>query len=138
MQQDKLFRTFIVFGSILYLLLLSLNYYGYQWLSNQEMDVLSYVGYKAIINFPNFILWGFVFWWFVAAVGMFLFMRWARMLFFVWVVISTVTTLLGGMHVQTAIEVFLANTGNIIDGAILLMSYTSEVKVKFMKSNECK
>ncbi len=129
----NIFRLLIVIGSCLYLFLIVTPYFDVLLLSEEEKNAFTYLGFKAVIVIPEFIIWGLVFLWFISAFGMFVYFSWARVLFAIWVIISVLSTLVGGLQVNTHIDAFLSYFGNLVDGAILIMAYTSDIRTKFGK-----
>ncbi|MBI5041524.1 MAG: hypothetical protein HZB57_10130 [Gammaproteobacteria bacterium] len=131
-QYARWFRLLIVFSSVIYCALLALPSFDKNWISERGLDVLSYTGYGALFDFSESILWSFVAIWFACAIGLFFFWPWARLLFSVWMIISTGLSLTGGLQIHTSVEALLVSTSNIFDGMLLATAWFSPVQEKFL------
>ncbi len=106
-----------------------------RFLSEIQLDVLSYNGFGAWVDFSYGYLWT-VGWlltgsWFLCSFGIFFFKNWARISYFVLLIISALLIPLEGMSIQTSYDVFLSYTSTILDGAIVTFAYFSGVREKF-------
>lgn len=128
-----LFRTLIVTNICLYVIALVWPLLDVKWLSEKELDVLSYIGYGAVLTVPNIVLWGLILAWFVIMIAMFFFVRWSRVAFVTWIAISMLLMTVSGLDVKHPIEAFLTGAGSTLDGAILAIAYFSTISGNFSK-----
>jgi hypothetical protein len=110
-----------------------LPYFDGPWLTEKELDVLSYGGYNAAVQLPDIFRWLWLVAWFVAAGGMLFFLGWARLLFLSWLVLSAFVVAVGGMQTQTAAEGFLSDAGSVFDGMLVALAYFSSLKDRFSR-----
>jgi hypothetical protein len=132
----KTFRGLIIINVVLYLCSLVLPFFDDAWLVERELDVLSYLGYGAMINLPSVVHWLILLTWFSAVIGMYFFIPLARLVFLILVCVSTILVIVSGMSVMTSVDAFLSDSGNIIDGVILAMAYLSSVAICFNNSSK--
>ena len=128
------FRVIVVAGLICYLLYAVGPWVLWRNLSQQTYDGLSWRGLDAVLILPQIVYWLSVALWTVASVGMYFFVRAARVLYAGLVGFSIVTTLLGGMHAALAVESFLLHLVNLTDGAVLVLTYWSPLRKRFADS----
>ena len=67
--------------------------------------------------------------------GMFMFYAIALTVFLWWLFITTLFVMGGGLDTRTALQAFLADTGSILDGAIVALAYFSNVQNRFSQKN---
>lgn len=127
----SMFRTLIVLNIVLFLISVVLPLIDGAWLSEKELDVLSYMGYEAYLSLPTFLLWGIMLGWLIVMLGMFKFYSIARTAFLWWLCITALLVVGGGLDTRTALQSFLADTGNILDGVIIALAYFSDVQKQF-------
>ncbi len=130
------FRALLLFGVMLYGALLLLPFFDEVLLKQEEKNALSYVGVGAMLELSDPILWGIAAAWFVCMFGMWRFCEWGRAMFVVWVVATALLTLFSGVTVRTPTEEFLASVGNVVDGAILAISYHPQVQRRFCQRKQ--
>ena len=128
-----LFRWIIIAAAIIYAALIAIPMFDTFLLSEKELDVLSYIGFGAILYLPGSLLWLFVVLWYISMIGTILFFNWGRLLFAFWLMASSVTIALGGLEIRTASEAFLLNLGNILDGVIISIAFFSNLKDEFSR-----
>ena len=129
----SIFRRLIVTNIILYTALIILPYIDSAWLSEKELDVLSYAGHGAYYTFPSFILWGIFVVWVLSMLGLFYFYEPARQVFLWWLILTSFITIGSGLDTRTALQAFLANVSTLLDGAIITMAYLTSVQNYFKK-----
>lgn len=135
--QILFFRVTVILGTLSYLLWVFLPFFDEAWHSSTTLDVLKYDGYDAAIALPSAILWGVVIISILIAFGLFMFWRYARVLFFLMLIASTILVLFAGLRAQTELESFLFDLTNILDGIIIAMCYMSPISDKF-KAERCR
>jgi len=136
MNNIKIFRILIIINVVVYLCAIALPFIDSNWLSEKEFDVLSYLGYEAIIELPSIINWIILLSWFLIITGMYFFISSARHFFLLWVCFTTALAITSGMSVMTALDVLYSDLGGLLDGAILAMAYFSDVSTHFQKSKK--
>lgn len=127
----SIFRGLIITNVILYTALIILPYIDSAWLSEKELDVLSYSGYGAYYTFPSFILWGIFVVWVLSMLGLIYFYDLARKVFLWWLILTSLLTIGSGLDTRTALQAFLANVSTLLDGAIIVMAYFTSVENYF-------
>ena len=78
---DKIFRWIIVISTLLFIIAWLLPYYDYLWLSDEQLDLLSYDGSGSSIPSSPLIYWGWFFTWLTISVCLFFFVPIARKVF---------------------------------------------------------
>lgn len=129
----KIFRVLIVIDILLYLSALTLPLIDGSWLSEKELDVLSYLGYEALVVMPSFVHWFILISWFSIIIAMYFFVPVSRLFFLAWLILTTILVIISGMNVMTPLDAFHSDMGNILDGVILSMAYFSGVSQRFLK-----
>lgn len=132
---EKIFRALIIVNVLFYLSALTLPYIDGSWLTEKELDVLSYLGYEALIVLPSFAHWFILISWFSIILAMYFFVPVSRLFFLAWLVLTTMLVIVSGMNVMTSLDAFHSDMGNILDGVILSMAYFSGVSQRFFKKS---
>jgi hypothetical protein len=94
-------------------------------------DALEWDGYGAWLPLPGSISWLLFILNLAVAFGLWTFSKHARLVFTMLTGFYIILSLLGGVCVQTSLESFLCYFGNLADGAILVLAYTSPLREKF-------
>lgn len=128
---NGIFRTIVVVATGAFILEWTLPFYDYLWFDQEELDLLSWAGHKAIISPPLLVYWLMFAAWLVLSVGLFFYIRLARSLFVIYMVISFILIPLFGYNILSPLYIFLYATGNLLDGAIIAIAYLTSVNEKF-------
>lgn len=127
---NNIFRILVVLSTFLYVFWVFIPYLPFN-LSQEELDALSWISYGAILNFPDWFWVVSTLVWVLVAIGMFFFIPIARMLYLILIVSFLFLTPFLGIGVYTALELFLLETINILDGAILTIAFLTSVSNEF-------
>ena len=95
---------------------------------HSEYDFSPAVLQTLLVIFILFVVLAVISW-----IGLFVFWRPARFLYFITVILLLLPTLLGGPHVGTGLSAMLAETVSIITGIILALIYFSPLKELYEK-----
>ena len=109
-------------------------YIDYLWLKDDEIIFLSSNGAKALVVLPDLILYTLLALWVITALGLYFYNPIAKKVFLGLVIFSTLLNLFSGYMALSPIEVFLLDTSNMIDGALLVFIYFTSISIKFERS----
>ena len=128
----KIFRILVVLSTISYACFIIAPYIDYSFLTEKEIDVLSWDGYSAAYIFPEWLEWLSILVWIPLAIGMYLFNPIARKIYLVLTIVFFVDALFTGLVVKTSYEIALYQLTSFFDGAVLTMAYlTTSIGNKF-------
>ena len=130
----KLYRTLIIVSTISYLIFAGVGYVDSRFLTKDELDLLSWASYGAIIKFPPLLHWGLVFSWVPLAIGMYFFKPIARKIYLWLSIIFILANPFVGFAVFTGYEMMLYQATTFLDGAILALAYFSSIANEFSKA----
>ena len=131
---EKIFRALVITTTLFYIAYYFMPYIDYLWLKDDEIVFLSSNGAKALVVIPDFILHAIFTLWVITAIGLYLYKPIAKKLFLGLVIFTTLLNLLSGYAALSPIEVFLLDTSNMIDGALLVFIYFTSISAKFERS----
>jgi len=127
----RVFWWLIGVDIVFYASLILLPLVDHAWLTQKELDVLSYVGYGARFDMPMLVWRGFTIIWFPIMVGMIVRWYWARVGLLLWLTASIGLTIFGGLVTKSALGAALSHAGYVVDGAIVAMAFFSSVASDF-------
>lgn len=130
---ENIFRIIIASSTILFIILCFLPYFDYFWLSDEELQILSYDGWGSELPNNLFFIWGLFLTWISISIGLFFFVPIARTAFLILLVFSVILTFFWGIRIHTPLSVLLSGIISMSDGAILIMLYFTSVSSKFSK-----
>ena len=128
---NKLFRISVIISAFSYALFIGGWYLFTPYLSEKELDVLSWTGYGAIIEYPPIVTYALTAIWLPITIGMYFYNSKARLLYLIFTVYFIITTPLYGMFVSASFSLVFLEISNFLDGAILTMAYLTGVSQKF-------
>jgi hypothetical protein len=130
----KFYRALVIISTMSYLLFVGVGYVDSSFLSKDELDLLSWGGYGAIIQMPLFLHWFLVGIWVPLAIGMCLFKPLARKIY-LWLAITFIlANPFFGFVVSTGYESMLYQLAIFLDGAVLVMAYFTSISSEFTKA----
>ncbi len=103
--------------------------YGTQ--SPEMQSLLSYGGYGALFEAPDWIFWAQLIITLIAYAGMALFRKLFRLLFLVIIVVNLMLSPIYGASVITGIEVFIIDTSTLLSGFVIALSFYTRLNDKF-------
>lgn len=131
MNRIRLFQLLVVISATSYIIWFCLPYFS-GYLSEDQQSLAGYYGYGAILPVLDIYYYGS---WFgfslVASVGMFFIQNWARHLFLCLIILDIVLAPVSGFMVQAPLDTAFSSLSQLVDGAILLMAYTSPLSESF-------
>ena len=125
------FRYLVSAAAILSVAFWIFPYFDYEWLSEEELTILSANYYGSVIPLHNIIDWALFISWISLYIGLWLFIRAARLAFLLLVVVTSVANFFWGFSVMTAYEFAIQYILTLVEGAILAMAYLTPVKSNF-------
>jgi hypothetical protein len=132
-----IFRALIIAPIVLMLIYYFLPSVEYLWLSCDEVSLLDADGFNSFIpeNYIFFIIYMFV--WLLVSIGLFLFIRWFRIIYINFTVISMILILFLGNRISAPVEtVFLFLMTLTVGGVLALMYSSSTAELFAIKSEE--
>lgn len=127
----QLFRALVLLSTISYLVWFFHLLVGGSLLSQETWDALAWQGVGAWLTIPPSFAWLFLLVSVAVSVGLWSFSASARWVFAALSVFSVITSLLGGIQVQTALGSYLGTMAGMANGAILVMAYTPPLRQQF-------
>lgn len=127
----RLFRALVLVSTGTFLIWFFHLLAGNRFISEATWDVLAWNGYGALLPLPARLAWLFLLLYVAVAAGLWMFSGPARLVFTALIAFTVITSLLGGLSVQTAFGSFLLWLTNLADGAILVLAYTPPLKERF-------
>lgn len=106
-------------------------YFEFIHYDQETIDLLSWTGYSAIIEFNTLALYSFFAAYSITFLGMMFFKLWAKKLFLILLTISILLTATQGVSVLTAMDSVLSYLTNLADGATIILMYFTSVSSKF-------
>ena len=128
---ERLFRYIVAISTVSFLVLWLIPYFDYLWLSQEELRLVSVDTYGSYIPNHPLIYWGLFVIWLALSLGLFFYVRAARIGFFIMIIIAVLASFFWGFRVYLPIEVVLSMIVTLSDGAILVMAYLTSVSRKF-------
>jgi hypothetical protein len=117
------------------LITLGLGYWemswGHHFLSSESRTLLEWDGYHQALAVPHKVVYLEFILFAVSLLGLYWFLRSARILYLCLAAAFLLQMLLGGMRVSTPLGAFIAHVGMLADGAVLVMAFTSPLKERF-------
>jgi hypothetical protein len=135
---EKLFRILVIASISLYLVEVILPFVDYLWLTQEELDLMSWTGYGGAIKSSYTLYWVMSGVWVGLFVGLFFFISVARKLFIAYLILILVLTPFFGYSVQAPFAGALNTITNILDGAIIAIAYLTSVDKLFNKEQSKK
>ncbi len=133
----NLYRYLIVISVLLYVIFWLLPYFDYIWLNQEELSLASYNNFSSYINhgIMKSLSWVVFFVWMFIYLGLFFFIKIARSLFFMILIVeNTIFNLLFGFSILPPISSFIGSFLGTIDGFVLAILYLTSVNKKFEKT----
>ena len=118
-----IYRTMIVVSLLTYYMYVGVGYVDTPYLSEEELNLLSWGGHGAIIQFHPIVHWGLVFIWLPLAIGMWFYNSLSRKLYLILAMSFLMLNPFVGYSVSTGYEMMFYQTTTFLDGAILAMAY---------------
>lgn len=133
---DKFFKSLILVSTISYTLWFFQPYNTAVILDQDTLTALEWVGFGGNYYYLFYVSYLFLIFYIVSAIGMLIYLNWARTLFIVLTIASILLSPLAGLSVSTTIDSILGNIIGLCDGAIIFMAYFSSVSSKFTTHNK--
>ncbi len=127
----KLYRSLLLISLLSYLLYILFPGTSVHSMSEDAYNILSWSGYGAVIIWPTWLYWAFVFLWFPLTIGMWFYQGWARKAFLIMVLAFIFLNPLEGLYVSTGFDMMLAQLTASVDGAIIVISYLTSISGRF-------
>lgn len=105
--------------------------WSYSLLDPDMQSLLSYGGYGAIFETPEWVFWAQTIITLISYVGMALFRKLYRLLFLVILVVNLILAPIYGASVITGIEVFIIDTSTLLSGFVIGLSFYTRLNEKF-------
>ncbi len=134
-----LFRMIIIVSNLAYIIWFFQPYYSTSLYTDELRNLLEadgYTGVEILLRYSVEIGYVFLVLYLASAVGLYFYIKQARMLFTGLCLLSIITPLFYGMSVQSNIDVALNNIAYMGDSIVLYMSYFSTVANKFKTHNK--
>jgi hypothetical protein len=128
----RLYRWLVAGNIAVFILSVSTMWFTPPILSDDE---LSEGGYGALLVLPSSVYWLLCALNVVSSVGLMSFVREARWLFLAVAAFQYGSVLFGGVSVERAIETSIGNLNTLLDGAIIVLSFTPPISAKFVRRN---
>jgi hypothetical protein len=132
---ESIFRYLVVATAALTVLFWAMPYFDYMWFSDEQLNLLDQNGLGAVILGNDFIYWGTLLIWLALSVGLFFYLRFARVGFIAFYVLSLGLGLFYGVQVLTPYESTISSLIGLADGAIIAIAYLTSVGGKFAKNS---
>jgi len=132
----NIFRALIIISTLSYAAFACVGFVDTPYLSEKELDILSWSGHEAFIELPLIINWAIIIVWLPLAIGMYYFNPLSRLLYLSLSIISTITYPLFGIVVATGYEFMFLQITTVLDGAILVMAYFTSISENFKRHNK--
>lgn len=136
---EKLFRLLIILSSAAYIIWFFQPYYPTGLYTEEIRDLLGADGYSGmdlLLKYSVEIGWAWLILYLISAIGIFLYIKAARILFTILFFLALLLPLLYGVSVQSHIDVVLINIMSSSDAVILYMCYLSSITSKFTTHNK--
>ncbi len=127
----RLFRALVLLSTGTFVVWFLELYLFKRWIAPGTWDALAWRGHGARLLLPSGILWLWFLLWLAVAVGLWNFNKSARTVYALFTGFEILTSLLGGVAVQTPLGNGLSYISILSAGALLLMAYTTPLKAKF-------
>ncbi|MEM8843821.1 MAG: hypothetical protein AAGB35_02150 [Pseudomonadota bacterium] len=130
-QTKNYFRIIVVMTMTVYVIYFCLPFFGTALYSKQELTILGWNGYGAIVKSEGVIpfLWLALYMFF--SIGLLYFKTWAKFGYLILTVISIVLSALSGLLILARFDNALLYLTHMGDGAILVLAFLSSVKDNF-------
>ena len=133
---DKLFKSLIFITTLTYVLWF-FEPYNISYIYDQDtLRALEWAGFGGNYDYISYVSYVFLVLYLISAIGMLLYLKWARLLFLVLTIASILFTPIAGINVSTTIDSLLQTITGLCDGAILFMSYLSSISINFTAHNK--
>ena len=133
---DKLFKSLILISTLGYILWF-FQPYNISYIYDQDtLRVLEWSGFGGNYYLLFYISYVILVLYIISAIGMLLYLKWARALFAVLTVVTILLAPFSGVGVSTSIDGFLQYIINLCDGAVLFMAYFSSISSNFKPHNK--
>jgi hypothetical protein len=129
------FRVILVVGLISYLLYVAGAWVFWRNLPGETANAVAWAGFDAVLALPPVVQWATVALWIAASIGVYFFIRGARLLYTFLVGFGMFTMLVGGVGVSLPAEAFLIYVSSVSDGAVLVLAYWSPLRKRFVGSS---
>ncbi len=131
-----IFRALIIVPVLLMLVYYFLPTVEYLWLSCDEINLLEADGFNAFIpkNYIIFIVYMII--WLIVSVGLLFFIRWFRIVYIVFTVISMILILFLGNRISAPVETVVMFLITLSVGGVLALMYSSSLSEFFAKESE--
>lgn len=133
---DKLFKSLILTSTLGYILWFFQPYNISSIYDQDTLSALEWSGFGGNYYYLFYASYVILVAYIISAIGMLLYLKWARLLFTVLSVVSILSTSLTGVAVSTSIDSFLQNIIGLCDGAVLFMAYFSSISTNFKAHNK--
>ncbi len=125
------FRYLVSISATLYVVFWIFPYLDYKWLNEDELTILSANYYGSIIPLNDFVDWGLFVAWIILYIGLWFYIRAARIAFLIFAAITSVANFFWGFSVMTSYEFAIQNVLAMAEGAMLVMAYFTSVRSEF-------
>ncbi len=126
-----LYRCIIAVTIVLALGYAFVPYFQPRWLTEDQLNLLGWDTYGAIIQSPVWFYWAYYSLWLVILFGLFFYVRISRPLYLLFVVIGIVLSGFYGIRVYGPIDLIVGNILLTAEGAVLVIVYFTSISEKF-------
>ena len=126
-----LFRVCVFLEMTSYLIWFFLPFWDSFFLTDKEIQVLTFNNYGALINYTDFVINLLLAVYIAILLGLLLFNRIARILYLLYTVMFLLLTPIDGLRAQAGYEAFFLDLSNIFSGVIIVMMYITSLSKKF-------
>lgn len=132
----KLFRILVITSMLLYAMYWFSSYFSHLWLTAEQLDILSFGGLGRKMTYPLIIDWVIFLAWLLISIGLISFHRSARIQFVVLHIVILASIPFSGLIIFEPVGFFLLSIVNLLDGAIIALSYFSTLSNEFSKNRK--
>lgn len=128
---EKIFKALIISSIATYIILLFLPYLDSFYLSQEEIDVLSWNNYGSVFPIPNWFAWIMFGINLLIVCGLYFYVRIARTMYLWLFIILILMNPFMGIQTNTGLEGLFYQLISTLDGAILAVAYLTSINEKF-------
>lgn len=128
---DSIFRKIVIASFLFSVASWLIPYFRYFLVQEEDLKFLNLYGYKTMLPLNELLFLGAFAFWALLYLGLFLFNKYAKTGFLVFVGITVIISPFMGWVVYTPIEAMVHHLVNISYGVILMFMYFTSVKEKF-------
>lgn len=132
---EAIFRSLVVAMALLTVLFWSMPYVDYIWLSVEQLQLLEQGGLGSVIPGRELAYWGELAVWLGLSVGLFFYIKAARIGFLVFYCIVMARSFFDGVQILSPYEAAISSILGLADGAILALAYFTSIAAKFERNS---